>query len=353
MAIDPAIPAPSVRPGQGQAAAERKESATDVARPADLVLEGGGVKGIGLVGAILALDAAGFRFQRVAGTSAGAIAASLIAALQAAGEPISRITGIMSSIEYPKFMDRTVLGEPELAERLVVHRGLYNGMYLTEWLGGQLEKIGVTKFSQLRCTDAGLDSTLTDSQRYTLVVHTSDITRRRLARFPWDYPYYGRDPDEQLIVDAVRASMSIPFFFEPVRFDATAATVNGVCFPEETVTLVDGGILSNFPIEVFDRADGVAARWPTIGIKLSGQQTVMPVSHDRDDLIGETIDCLKTVLDNVDRYYLTPDKVASTIFVDNSGVSTTDFHLTADQQQLLLKNGRKAGDAYIASHPVV
>jgi hypothetical protein len=39
--------------------------------------------------------------------------------------------------------------------------------------------------------------------------------------------------------------------------------------------------------------------------------------------------------------------------VDNGGVSTTDFHLTADQQQLLLKNGRKAGDAYIASHPVL
>ena len=41
-------------------------------KPADLVLEGGGVKGIGLAGAVLALDQAGYRFQRVAGTSAGA-----------------------------------------------------------------------------------------------------------------------------------------------------------------------------------------------------------------------------------------------------------------------------------------
>ena len=51
----------------------------------DLVLEGGGVKGIGLVGAVLTLGDAGYRFPRVAGTSAGAITAALIAALQRAG----------------------------------------------------------------------------------------------------------------------------------------------------------------------------------------------------------------------------------------------------------------------------
>ncbi|HEY1441635.1 MAG TPA: patatin-like phospholipase family protein, partial [Mycobacterium sp.] len=55
----------------------------------DLVCEGGGVRGIGLVGAVDALAAAGYEFPRVAGTSAGAIVASLVAALQAAGEPLS------------------------------------------------------------------------------------------------------------------------------------------------------------------------------------------------------------------------------------------------------------------------
>lgn len=57
---------------------------------ADLVCEGGGVRGIGLVGAVDALVQAGYRFPRVAGTSAGAIVASLVAALQVAGEPLSR-----------------------------------------------------------------------------------------------------------------------------------------------------------------------------------------------------------------------------------------------------------------------
>ena len=47
---------------------------------ADLVLEGGGVKGIALVGAISVLEERGYEFRRVAGTSAGAIVGSLVAA---------------------------------------------------------------------------------------------------------------------------------------------------------------------------------------------------------------------------------------------------------------------------------
>ena len=46
----------------------------------DLVLEGGGVKGIALVGAISVLEDAGLTFPRVAGSSAGAIVGGLVAA---------------------------------------------------------------------------------------------------------------------------------------------------------------------------------------------------------------------------------------------------------------------------------
>jgi NTE family protein len=60
---------------------------------------------------------------------------------------------------------------------------------------------------------------------------------------------------------AVRASMSIPFLFHPVSL--TSAT--GL-----TSTLVDGGLLSNFPIDSLDRTDGREPRWPTFGV------TVMP-----------------------------------------------------------------------------
>ena len=58
---------------------------------ADLALEGGGVKGIGIVGAVSVLAEAGYRFARVAGTSAGAIAAALIAAISTKGSPMTSL----------------------------------------------------------------------------------------------------------------------------------------------------------------------------------------------------------------------------------------------------------------------
>ena len=72
-------------------------------------------------------------------------------------------------------------------------------------------------FEDLRITpeeDPGMS--LPENKRYRLVVHTSDITRGQLVRLPWDYGLYGQDRDDQDVVAAVRASMSIPFFFEPV-----------------------------------------------------------------------------------------------------------------------------------------
>ncbi len=78
--------------------------------------------------------------------------------------------------------------------------------------------------------------------------------------FPWDYQgTYGLEPGGQLVVDAVRASMSIPFFFEPAIVKGHDGTSS---------TLVDGGVLSNFPIDIFDRTEGRRPRWPTFGVKL-------------------------------------------------------------------------------------
>ncbi len=70
----------------------------------DLALEGGGVKGIALVGAVLVLDEAGYKIQRVAGTSAGAIAASLIAAIVQRDRPMIDLKRYLDTMEFTKFM---------------------------------------------------------------------------------------------------------------------------------------------------------------------------------------------------------------------------------------------------------
>jgi len=80
---------------------------------ADLVCEGGGVRGIGLVGAVHALAAAGYGFPRVAGSSAGAVVASMVAALQAAGEPLSRLDELAQSAD-PTLLTRIPIVGPAL-----------------------------------------------------------------------------------------------------------------------------------------------------------------------------------------------------------------------------------------------
>ena len=333
---------------------ESSPAAAGTAKPADLVLEGGGVKGIGLAGAVLALDQAGYRFQRVAGTSAGAIAAAIIAALNKTGKPLSKLQDYLQEIQFEKFMAkghlRAALGGLGDAEHLLLHMGLYDGDYLLDWLGGVLSDIGITHFADLRFDDPGADQTWTARQRYSLVVHTSDITRGKLVRLPWDYVNYGLDADHQRIVDAARASMSIPFFFEPVHVRAAAVTAEtaDMAAPAGRVTWVDGGMLDNYPVDVFDRTDGAAARWPTIGIKLSARQTSISGGHGTDNVAAEAIACLETVLDNAGRYYITPDKAARTIFVDNAGIKATDFNLTPDQRQKLYEKGQQAAQRWVA-----
>ena len=138
-------------------------------------------------------------------------------------------------------------------------------------------------FADLKITlaeDPGMS--LPESHRYRLLVHTSDVTRGQLVHLPWDYDHYGLDRDTQDVVHAVRASMSIPFFFEPVTVTALPADVDipspsggslATHYAGGTVTWVDGGMLRNFPINAFEREDGAPPRWPTIGVKLSSLQT--------------------------------------------------------------------------------
>lgn len=313
---------------------------------ADLVLEGGGVKGIGLVGAVLTLADSGYVFPRVAGTSAGAIVASLIAALQTAGKPLSQLGTIMRAVDYAKFKDEGLIerhtGMPgELAE-LLLHMGVAKGDYLTEWLGNELADLGVHTFADLAIGEADDPGTaLPNEQRYRLVVHTSDISRGVLVRLPWDCAYYGQDPQLMRVVDAVRASMSIPFFFRPVTFHTAAGKV----------TWVDGGMLSNFPITAFDRTDGKPGRWPTWGIKLSARPSAMlqvdqPAATDAELAMS----CLHTLLGGWDRYHLDSKGVTErTVFVDTGKVSSTDFGISPAAQQQLFAAGKAAGTQFLAS----
>lgn len=297
----------------------------------DLVCEGGGVRGIGLVGAVDALADAGYRFPRVAGSSAGAIVASLVAALQTAGEPVTRLAEMMRSIDYPKFLDRNLIGHVPLIGgglSLLLSDGVYRGAYLEQLLGGLLADLGVHTFGDLRTGEAP------EQFAWSLVVTASDLSRRRLVRIPWDLDSYGIHPDDFSVARAVHASSAIPFVFEPVR-------VRGA-------TWVDGGLLSNFPVALFDRTDA-EPRWPTFGIRLSARPGTPPTRPVQGP-VSLGIAAIETLVSNQDNAYIDdPCTVRRTIFVPAHDVSPIDFDITAEQREALYQRGFQAGQKFLAN----
>jgi len=301
---------------------------------ADLVLEGGGVKGIGLVGAISVLEEHGYGFHRVAGTSAGAI----VGALVAAQIPMVELQKIMWAVDYNKFQDGSLvtrLGILGKGIEVMFRDGIYRGQYLLDWLTGELGKVGKHTFADLRLDDPGASPDL--QHTYRLVVMTSDLSAGRLVQLPWDYQSrLGRAPDGEQIACAVRMSMSIPFFFQPWRD-------GGSCF-------VDGGMLSNFPVGVFDRNDDGEPRWPTFGIKLSGR----PDANQKPTPIGGPVGVLKAMVGTMtnfhDQMYLDePSVVDRTIFVDCGKVRATDFNLTDSDKKMLYESGREAAEKFLST----
>jgi NTE family protein len=317
------------------------------ARTADLVLEGGGVKGISLVGAATALDEAGWRFARVAGSSAGALVGAIIAAMQQAGEPMTRVDEIMRTLDYRKMLDRRPVAKalrwwPLAANGwgLMFHLGMYRGHYLTQWSRGVLADLGVTTFADFAFEDPG--SALAPEQSYRLLVTASDLSRQRLMYLPWDLATYGVKAPGYPVSRAVRASAAIPFMFEPVRLNSTY----GVS------TLADGSLLRSYPIAVFDRQDGKPSRWPTLGIRLSSPSSERAPAKPVTGPFSLIQSLIYTTVDSTQVRHVSDDSdLDRSIFAKPRGVRWTDFDLTPEQQQILFESGYEAGRKWVAKFP--
>lgn len=304
----------------------------------DVVLEGGGVKGIALVGAVDVLEEHGYEVHRVAGTSAGAIVGALIAAGLTRDERREQ----MLSLDYARFQDSSFVDRLPGGRllSLIAQQGMYEGAYLRSWLSGVLREKDIDTFADLRCSDA--EASPSSAYPSRLVVMASDITHGKLRCLPTDYPALGcDDPGAVSVADAVRASMSIPFFYEPVRLPGKDG---------KKITLVDGGMLSNFPVAVFDRRDGRPPRWPTFGIKLSARAGDQARRFEGDGLTSMVKAMIGTMTSFYDQLHLDePSVLARTIFVDTFGVKATEFDLDDATRDRLYANGRSAAEKFLRS----
>ncbi len=316
-------------------------------QPADLVLSGGGVKFIGLVGAIAGLMDGGYSAYRVSGVSAGSVVAVISAAASLGDQLTSgQLKELALSVPLREWRDAGPIPVLGSVLGLVRDTALYRGDFAYDWIRSELKNLGVTTFGDLALDDEELPS----ERRYKVAVTVADLTAAQLVRLPWDYQrLYGLDPDEQLVADAVRASMAIPFFYPPVQL------INNLGL---TSNLVDGGVLSNFPVDSLDRTDGKRPRWPTFGI------TVMPKLAEGLDHLDQVFPALRpmrflkqsalleslltTMLVGHDQAHLSQPWVsARTIPIASTDVSVLDFDISRGRLDALYERGYAAARQFL------
>ena len=174
----------------------------------DMVAEGGGVKIPALAGAFEAVVEKGFEPSHCAGTSAGAIVASVCAA----GYRPDEIKKLLMETDFNTFLD----GGHTLASKLwnlAFHNGIYRGDTFYSFIKDVLAAKGIRTFKDLRYEGEGV------KYQYRLKVMASDVTSSSLIALPQAISQYGIDPDDLEVALAVRMSISIPSFFRPVILD--------------------------------------------------------------------------------------------------------------------------------------
>jgi NTE family protein len=285
------------------------------------VFEGGGVKAIGLVGAVKAAEDAGYHFAKVAGTSSG----SIIAAFLSAGYDATQLEKMIRDAPFREIAkNKPILGIPfvDASLRLIFKLGLHSGHALEKWVEHQLALKGIRTFGDL--------------PENKLRIITSDISSGKMLVIPDDLPDYGIDPHTFKIATAVRMSSSIPIYFQPAVLKRPRRTRN---------LIVDGGLLSNFPLWLFDREDPTPVnRVPTIGFQFVSDKQHHPQKiHGPISFIKALV---TTMVDAHDTRYINKINHFRTIQVPTIGVSTTDFHLSAKKSQMLFASGFAAGQQF-------
>ena len=294
------------------------------------VFEGGGVKGISLAGAVQAAEQAGATFKRVAGTSSG----SIVSALLAAGYSGEEMSVIIRGTSFTSFLKRAPLYNTPIvgpALRVMVKKGLYSGEALESWIRGVLQKRGIVTFRDL------------PSGKLSIIA--SDITNGRIVVLPDDLKDYGISPDHFEVAKAVRMSCSIPFFFDPVMLRLNGEFSKGKSFPEQFVYTVDGGLLSNFPMWLFDEHENrKTVPIPTVGFQMIGKADPQP--HRITGPITMLQAMVGTMLSAHDERYIEQEKFLRTVKIPTLGVGTTQFEITKAKSDELYAAGLQAGQDF-------
>lgn len=284
----------------------------------NLVFEGGGVKGIAYAGALQVLTDCGIlpQIKQVAGTSAGAITATLVAL----GYTAPEIKSIIMSMDFKQFED----GWDPL--RLPTDYGLYKGNTFLAW---------IQKMIAAR-TSKGANATFADLYNQNgigLFVFATDLNLYNVKQFSH------LDTPTVPIAEAVRASMSIPMFFKAWKFSNN--------LPDNHI-YVDGGVVLNYPLTIFDTPQN-PENPQTLGFFLydkNGNKKPGTLTYDQPIAYCKAL--FETLLDSqVIDFANDPAVEKRSVKIDDFGIAATDFDITQQQKEQLYKSGVYYTEAFL------
>ncbi len=346
----------------------------------DLVQEGGGVLGAALVGYMYVMEEMGIRFLGLAGTSAGAINALLAAAIGKVNEAKSeRLIEELADMNVYDFVDgnaevkkflkalideagqfQMIVTTLRIAKDLFTELGLNQGDRFYAWVTEILHKEGIYTTKDLmhklsflpeglRIRE-GVDRNI-EGLKARLAIIASDITTQTKVVFPAMRSLYWENPDEVNPACYLRASMSIPLFFTPYRIAPIPKGIEAMhrwydwakfkgTIPDEVV-FVDGGIMSNFPIDVFHKSN--TPRMPTFGVRLGGDREHTNEINNLLGLIKAIFNSSREVHD-FDFLFRNKDYQKLIEHVHVGDHSWLNFQITnADKKDLFVRGAQAAG----------
>jgi len=320
--------------------------------PKNLVLEGGGIRGIAHSGALELLDSLGQldSIEKIAGTSSGA----MNGLMYAIGYSPKEIQQAIGATQFQKFNQ---VGVPFFGG-LVRMRKKY-GYYSTKRIEETFEKLIATKglspditFKQLH------ELTLTNRRYKDLYITGTSLNNQKTIVFSYEtYP-------EMRIVDAMRVSLTVPFYFEAIFVNK-----NGSLTDKENCTdcdiMVDGGVLANYPFFVFDTpvTDSLGftkyvANPNTIGLKLESPnqldtaiEQIAPYDISGYKTFSASFYTLTS--ESINRQKLSENQFKQTVLISNLGMSPKVRKLSEDEKNALIESGKQGVRNFYDIQPTI
>jgi predicted acylesterase/phospholipase RssA len=304
------------------------------------VFEGGGVRAAGYAGAFEAATKAGIRFNRVAGTSAGSIAAAFIAAGGTPKTIKAKLLDLdLAALQRPADPEAVPFPKPgmltsalttipsDFVKKLgsfVRYSGSFSSEAVREWVEATLREI-ITAGGQtlperpIRFSDLPIP----------LYVVAADV----LQKGPKIWSSAATPEDS--VAFAVQASCSIPFYFQAVSNDQSV--------------FVDGGTISNLPSHVFPPSAGHPGRFAekTLAFRLKADPS--PPKAKFADAADYAFSIADTVVSSATTIQQSLQTDIYSIEIGTSDVGSTDFaKMTKEKKNLLFANGRRAVEDFVA-----